>query len=99
VAGLPKPGSAVAVLAAWDARAYCYLVGGWLALRRSRLLGEARLSTDRLPSARVPVAEDEAAIGVGHGTGGPGPEARSLAWGRDRDHRRLHARQGNTAMR
>ena len=48
---LPKRGSVVALLAAWDALAGCYLAGAWLALRRNRLLGEAGLSTDRLPSA------------------------------------------------
>jgi hypothetical protein len=50
---LPKRGSAVALLAAWDTLACCYLVGCWLALRRNRLLAEVGLGTDRLPSAWV----------------------------------------------
>jgi hypothetical protein len=53
---LPKRGSAVAVLAAWDALAGGYLAGAWLALRRNRLLGEVGLSTDRLPRARFTLA-------------------------------------------
>lgn len=59
---LPKRGSAVAVLAAWDTLAGCYLAGAWLALRRNRLLGEAGLSTDRLPSARFTPAARRATL-------------------------------------
>jgi len=59
---LPQRRWAVAVLAAWDTLACCYLAGIWLALRRNRLLAEVRVDTDRLPRARFTPAGSRATL-------------------------------------
>jgi hypothetical protein len=59
---LPERRWAVAVLAAWDTLACCYLASIWLALRGNRLLAEVGVDTDRLPRARFTPAGSRATL-------------------------------------